>query len=73
MTWFFENPCEALGNWGCCKLKKSCLHGRQVLLGFSSFRIRNGFGHLVNLNAVLKVFPVVAIVGGKPFASNAKF
>lgn len=32
-----------------------------------------GFGHLVKLNAVLKVFPVVAIVGGKPFASNTTF
>ena len=27
------------------------------MLRFSSFRIRNGFGHLVKLNAVSKVFP----------------
>ena len=31
-----------------------------------------GFGHLVKLNAVSIVFPVVAIVGGKPFASNTQ-
>lgn len=64
---------EALDNLGCFQVEEFMSTdelGDQLCWVLSELGM--GFGHLVKLNAVLKVFPVVAIVGGKPLASNLK-